>query len=144
MKNTCLQVALAQCVSCTPSKYPHQDVTGNHASAGEALVVDEKSHLLISNSTISWMKKCVCSILSTGGCGIFIEKTQLAEAVNTNPSWNDLSFVLQEIEKWAQDSEPEHVSNLYKSNGQETSVLNPNKLVNYLQNVLKKCFLNSK
>lgn len=109
------------------------------------VLVGEKSNLLITDSMSTRIKKCVCSILSTGGCGLLTDKTQIAEALNKNPNWNDFSFVLQEIENSAKYNGPEHLSNHYKSTGPpDTSVMNPNDWVAYVGNIIKKCFLNSK
>lgn len=123
---------------------------GYDESAGETLgdlLVGEKPNLLIADSISTWIKKCVCSVLSTGGCGLFTDKTQIAEALNQNPDWNDFSFVLQEFENSVNfnRSEPEHFRNHYKSTDPlDTSVMNPIEKLAYFGNIIKKCFLNSK
>lgn len=96
----------------------------------------ERPNLLLTDSASSWIKNCVCSILSTGGCGLFMEKTEISEVLNKNPRWNDLSFVLQEIEESAKYNGPEHDS---KSTA-DTSLLSEFQLIAYLGNIFKKCF----
>lgn len=65
-----------------------------------------------------------------------MEKTEISEVLNKNPRWNDLSFVLQEIEESAKYNGPEHDS---KSTA-DTSLLSENELIAYLGNIFKKCF----
>lgn len=65
-----------------------------------------------------------------------MEKTEISEVLNKNPRWNDLSFVLQEIEESAKYNGLEHDS---KSTA-DTSLLSEIKLKAYLGNIFKKCF----
>lgn len=64
-----------------------------------------------------------------------MEKTEISEVLNKNPRWNDLSFVLQEIEESAKYNGPEHVS---KSTADVS--LSQIELIGYLGNIFKKCF----
>lgn len=65
-----------------------------------------------------------------------MEKTEISEVLNKNPRWNDLSFVLQEIEESAKYNEPEHDS---KSTA-DTPLLSQIELIAYFGNIFKKCF----
>lgn len=65
-----------------------------------------------------------------------MEKTEISEVLNKNPRWNDLSFVLQEIEESGKYSGSEHDS---KSTA-DTSLLSKNQLIDYFGNIYKKCF----
>lgn len=66
-----------------------------------------------------------------------MEKTEISEVLNKNPRWNDLSFVLQEIEESAKYNGPEHDS---KSTA-DASLLSEIKIIAYFGNIFKKCFL---
>lgn len=65
-----------------------------------------------------------------------MEKTEISEVLNKNPRWNDLSFVLQEIEGSAKYDGPEHDSKTTA----DIPLLSEIKLIAYFGNILKKCF----